>query len=560
MRIFIAFILLLHANTALGREYHVSVEGRDDGSGSRRSPFRTIAAAARRAEAGDVITVHAGIYRERVTPPRGGTSARRRIVYRAAPGEKVVITGSEVLQGWEKVQGDTWKVTVPNSFFGGFNPYSDVIHGDGFVPGGQIHHTGAVYLNGMALTEAASHLNEVLQPVGRQPLWFGRVDGARDGEYLLNVASMTVGGRRLGAERFVAKSGELHAAADAAVGQCVGWIRAGSWLKYEPVDFGAGTESVEFLAASVTGGGAIELRLDGPDGALLGTCEVLDTGDWHQWVAFRAKIHPTQGERSVCLVFRARPAATDNTTIWAQFPGVNPNEQLVEINVRPTVFSSSKVGVDFLTVRGFTLRQAATPWVSPAAAQLGLVSASGYGWIIENNEIIHSRCAGVALGPSRMKDDHRANAAEDFAGHGISTRTMGRHRATVGGHIVRRNRISHCEQAGIVGNVGGSFSAMQGNEISDIHVQRRFAGAEIAGIKLHGAVEVAVSHNHIYRTPLAIGLDGMGQRPQIAANLLHDNGQDLVVEERPGPVPSSERTGRPRPAKSVRALKRPALR
>ena len=33
-----------------------------------------------------------------------------------------------------------------------------------------------------------------------------------------------------------------------------------------------------------------------------------------------------------------------NTTIWAQFKGVNPNEQLVEINVRQTVFYPDKPG------------------------------------------------------------------------------------------------------------------------------------------------------------------------------------------------------------------------
>ena len=46
-------------------------------------------------------------------------------------------------------------MTLPNSFFGKFNPYSDLIHGDWFDPKGREHHTGAVYLNGEWLTEAA---------------------------------------------------------------------------------------------------------------------------------------------------------------------------------------------------------------------------------------------------------------------------------------------------------------------------------------------------------------------------------------------------------------------
>ena len=86
--------------------------------GPRRKPLRTIAAAAQVAQPGDVITVHEGVYRERVTRRAGAQSDAKRIVYQAAAGEKVVIKGSEVVKGWEKVQNDTWKVVIPNSFFG----------------------------------------------------------------------------------------------------------------------------------------------------------------------------------------------------------------------------------------------------------------------------------------------------------------------------------------------------------------------------------------------------------------------------------------------------------
>jgi alpha-N-arabinofuranosidase len=118
-----------------------------------------------------VITVHAGVYRECVSPPRGGESDAKRIIYQAAPGEKVEIKGSEVVKNWEKVQGDTWKVTLPNSFFGKFNPYSDLIHGDWFDARERAHHTGAVYLNGEWLNEAA-RLDDVMRPAG--PTYRGR--------------------------------------------------------------------------------------------------------------------------------------------------------------------------------------------------------------------------------------------------------------------------------------------------------------------------------------------------------------------------------------------------
>ena len=120
-----------------GRQYHVSVHGIDANSGSATGMLRTISAAAKRAQPGDTITVHAGVYRERVSPPRGGESDTKRIVYRAAPGEQVEISGAEVARNWVKVQGDVWKTVLPNSFFGAFNPYSDLIHGDWFEDKGR---------------------------------------------------------------------------------------------------------------------------------------------------------------------------------------------------------------------------------------------------------------------------------------------------------------------------------------------------------------------------------------------------------------------------------------
>ena len=81
------------------REFHVSVDGNDANAGSKTDMLRTIQSAADKARPGDIITVHEGVYRERVNPPRGGQSDEERIVYQAAPGENVVIKGSEVIKG-----------------------------------------------------------------------------------------------------------------------------------------------------------------------------------------------------------------------------------------------------------------------------------------------------------------------------------------------------------------------------------------------------------------------------------------------------------------------------
>jgi len=43
------------------------------------------------AQPGDTVTVHSGVYRERINPPRGVESDTRRIVYQAAPGNTAII-------------------------------------------------------------------------------------------------------------------------------------------------------------------------------------------------------------------------------------------------------------------------------------------------------------------------------------------------------------------------------------------------------------------------------------------------------------------------------------
>jgi alpha-N-arabinofuranosidase len=405
-------------------EVHVALNGNDSNPGTRRAPLRTIQRAADLAQPGDVITVHEGVYRERVNPPRGGTSEKQRIVYQAARGEKVEIRGSEVVKGWVKVQDEVWKATLPNSFFGSFNPYSDRIRGDWFDPKGREHHTGAVYLNGDWLTEAAK-LDEVLMPAGSSPPW-------------LTQASDALRARSLNPQ-----------------------------LWFAQVD-------------------------------------------------------------------------ASNTTIWAQFKRVNPNERLVEINVRRTVFYPDRPGRNYLTVRGFAMRHAATPWAPPTAEQIGLIGTHwSKGWIIENNTISHSTCSGIALG--KHGDEWDNTSADTAEGYVKTIKRAHAHaipwtKNNVGHHVVRNNTISHCEQAGIVGSLGAIFCTVTGNTIHDIHVRRLFSGAEMAGIKFHAAIDTTIRGNHIYRTCRGLWLDWMAQGTRVSGNLFHDNAaEDLFVEVNHGP-------------------------
>jgi alpha-N-arabinofuranosidase len=75
-----------------------------------------------------------------------------------------------------------------------------------------------------------------------------------------------------------------------------------------------------------------------------------------------------------------------------------------------------------------------------------------------------------------------------------------------------------------------------GNTIHGIHVRRLFTGAEMAGIKLHAAIDVQISRNHIYQTCRGLWLDWMAQGTRVSGNLFHDNAaEDLFVEVDHGP-------------------------
>lgn len=127
---FVSAFIIINSFSTMAKEYHVAMHGNDMNNGSFDSPFRTIQAAANITLPGDTITVHAGVYREKVCHSRGGLSDKQRIVYRAAEGEDVQIKGSEVARNWSQIGKTVWKLTLSNDFFGDYNPYKVLIQGD----------------------------------------------------------------------------------------------------------------------------------------------------------------------------------------------------------------------------------------------------------------------------------------------------------------------------------------------------------------------------------------------------------------------------------------------
>ncbi len=84
----------------------------DANAGTERAPLHSIAAAVARAMAGDTVLVHRGIYREHIAPTRGGEEGRP-LVFRAAPGETVVVRGSDEVTVWEPLAGHPGVFATP---------------------------------------------------------------------------------------------------------------------------------------------------------------------------------------------------------------------------------------------------------------------------------------------------------------------------------------------------------------------------------------------------------------------------------------------------------------
>lgn len=141
------------------RTLHVSAAavGAAVQDGGEATPFATISAAAAMARPGDTVLVHEGVYREQVSPALGGLNEFTRITYTAASGEHAAIKGSEVVTNWEPVVGaeGVWHVSVPNTVFGGFNPFARPLKGDWLErPSDWTMSLGEVYLDGRSMYEA----------------------------------------------------------------------------------------------------------------------------------------------------------------------------------------------------------------------------------------------------------------------------------------------------------------------------------------------------------------------------------------------------------------------
>jgi arabinoxylan arabinofuranohydrolase len=114
----------------------------------------------------------------------------------------------------------------------------------------------------------------------------------------------------------IAWSEGLKTAGNSQSGVYVTKIENGDYLKVRSVDFGKGAKSFQASVASASQGGNIEIRLGSPDGELLGTLAVKNTGGWQNWTTVNGKVKKVKGVHDLCFVFKGAEGELFNFDWW----------------------------------------------------------------------------------------------------------------------------------------------------------------------------------------------------------------------------------------------------
>jgi hypothetical protein len=104
-------------------------------------------------------------------------------------------------------------------------------------------------------------------------------------------------------------------------GQNVGWIANGDSMRFDGVDFGSvPATKLDVRVASDSGdGGRMEIHLDSPEQAPVGTLKVTGTGGWQTWRTDEVTMSPVTGVHTVFLTFVRADGNEFVNVNWLQF-------------------------------------------------------------------------------------------------------------------------------------------------------------------------------------------------------------------------------------------------
>ncbi|MBR7837569.1 carbohydrate-binding protein [Actinospica durhamensis] len=126
------------------------------------------------------------------------------------------------------------------------------------------------------------------------------------------------------AENYSAANGtQTETTTDTGGGEDVGYIANGCWLAYDNVAFGT-SGATQFQARVASGAaagisGLVEVALDSPTAAPIGSFAIGSTGGWQSWETVPANISTVTGTHTVYLVFSSGQSADFVNVNWFTF-------------------------------------------------------------------------------------------------------------------------------------------------------------------------------------------------------------------------------------------------
>jgi beta-glucanase (GH16 family) len=127
---------------------------------------------------------------------------------------------------------------------------------------------------------------------------------------------------RIEAESFNAQNG-VQTETCSEGGLNVSHVANGDWVRFDNVNFGS-TPPIDFVARVASGAaggvsGLVEVRLDSPTSAPIGTFAVANTGGWQSWRSVPGNVSAVTGTRTVYLTFTSGQPADFVNVNWFQF-------------------------------------------------------------------------------------------------------------------------------------------------------------------------------------------------------------------------------------------------
>lgn len=101
-----------------------------------------------------------------------------------------------------------------------------------------------------------------------------------------------------------------------AAGVYVTDIDNGDHIQITSVDFGKGAKAFEASLASINKNASIEIRIDNPDGKLLGTLKVKETGGMDIWKTQKCSLIKVSGVHDLYLIFKGNQSGLFNFDWW----------------------------------------------------------------------------------------------------------------------------------------------------------------------------------------------------------------------------------------------------